>query len=147
MPGSHQDSQARYCISNKQSYCSSNHWIWNCYSQTFSTLELGADLIQCFHAVLAGGDSGSDSEMFKLISLENLEDRASPELWPEQSKCYLTCWKWRVKKYKIKPIKFYFDHLSIDSDQLVISFLRERVLLGVLFPNHFLVDDIIVKSF
>ena len=35
---------------------------------------------------VGAGDSGSDSEMYKLISLENLEDRASPELWPEQSK-------------------------------------------------------------
>ena len=35
---------------------------------------------------MGAGDSGSDSEMYKLISLENLEDRASPELWPEQSK-------------------------------------------------------------
>lgn len=27
-----------------------------------------------------------DPDVYKLISLENLEDRASPELWPEQSK-------------------------------------------------------------
>ena len=61
------------------------------YSLIVSVLMLrsGSNLlyyITCICTGVGAGDSGSDSEMYKLISLENLEDRASPELWPEQSK-------------------------------------------------------------